>query len=121
NSIPADQQSGYLIAGVFPVALLLTGAFILISCSTQIGMLMEMDKTPISLSSGAIGKETLLKIVYVGIGIFVIANAIPKLTQAIITTMIQRNTGISTNTWVSFVSIRNAIAYWYVFILKSER
>ncbi|NLW10345.1 MAG: hypothetical protein GX036_10905 [Firmicutes bacterium] len=109
-----------MIAGVFPVALLLTGAFILISCSTQIGMLMEMDKTPISLSSGAIGKETLLKIVYVGIGIFVIANAIPKLTQAIITTVIQRNTGISTNTWVSFVSIGMQLLIGTFLFLKAK-
>ncbi|HHU82942.1 MAG TPA: hypothetical protein GXZ26_08065 [Firmicutes bacterium] len=105
SSIPADQQSGYLIASVFPVILLLAGAFALIKWSARIGILLGVDETPISLNNDVLGKETLLKIVYAGIGVFIVANAIPKFTQLIIMLTIQGTTGIGANTWVSFVGV----------------
>jgi|LSQX01.1.fsa_nt_gb LPXTG-motif cell wall-anchored protein len=84
-------------------------------------MLMSTDNIPISFGNGAIGKEVLLKIVYAGIGVFIVANAIPRLTQLNIMLTIQRDTGINTNTWVSFVGMGMQLLIGTLLFLKQKK
>jgi hypothetical protein len=105
SQMPELQRNGYLIGSVIPFLLLILGSLSLIKCSTQISKwLAGNDKKIEGVEKHEnISEDTLQKIIFSGIGIFMIANSLPRITQIIISIIVQPsiNRGIGLNTWIS--------------------
>ena len=109
SQMPESERGGYFIGSIIPFLLLILGSLVLIKWSTQISKwLVKVESDKKIESEGKyvnINDDTLQKILFSGIGIFIISNSLPKITQIIISVIVQTSIskGIRLNTWISIL------------------
>lgn len=109
SRIPEAQRFGYSLGSILPYLLLLFGGIVLIKWPAlfSAGLYRKEEIKKIHEETNNISKEILQQIIYSGMGVLVIANALPHMTQIIISLTIQSQWGktASYNTLLSVLGL----------------
>lgn len=108
SQIPETQRYGYLVGSLLPFLLLIIGAIVLLKWPHRLSdWIYNKEETKDHEQQKIIKEDALQQIVYSGIGILIISNAIPRITQTIIAfiTEVQWSKAVSPNTWASVVGL----------------
>lgn len=84
----ADDVSFYLFGGVIPFLLYLAVGFCLIKWAEPIAAKLS-GKEEASVAEGALEKDALQAIAFSAVGVFIIAAALPRITQIIVNLSVQ--------------------------------
>lgn len=123
SQIPEAQRFGYSLSSILPYLLILFGGIILIKWPDQFSTgLYRKEEIKNIHEKTNISQEILQQIIYSGIGILVIANALPHMTQIIISLTIQSQWGktASYNTLLSALGLSLQLALGVYLFFNSK-
>jgi hypothetical protein len=125
SQMPELQRNGYLVGSIIPFLVLILGSLSLIKWSTQISKWLDGNDKEVEgdKKHENVSEDILQKIIFSGIGTLIIANSLPRITQIIISIIVQvqeqssLNRGIGLNTWITiFIFIVQLSIGVYLFV-----